>query len=130
MNKPLTMLGLYLAGASMSAFAAVYELPADVAALFVSAPVGTKVWLINEPVKIAYVDRKLLMEVHPPVDGEGQTATVDLEVMSQKLRRALGPDTGAIHWDFTLKALEAATGVPTIVGLPARTWSRQLHRYG
>jgi L,D-transpeptidase ErfK/SrfK len=93
--------------------------PDDVAALFAAVSVGTKVWLINEPVKIAYVDGKLLMEVHPPVDGEGQTAAVDLEVMSQKLRAALGRDTGAIHWDFARKALEAATGVPMVVGLRA-----------
>ncbi len=45
--------------------------------------------------KIAYVDGKLLMEVHPPVDGEGQTAEGDLEVMSQTLRRA--------PWDKTLR---------------------------
>jgi L,D-transpeptidase ErfK/SrfK len=93
--------------------------PKDVAALFASVPVGTKVWLINEPVKIAYVDGKLLLEVHPPVDGEGQVAQVDPEVMSRKLRRALGQDTAAIHWEFTRKALEAATGVPTVVGLRA-----------
>ena len=91
--------------------------PEDVAALFASVPIGTKAWLINEPVKIAYVDGKLLMEVHPPVDGEGQTAEVSLEVMLQKLRRALGQDTVAIHWDFARKALGAATGMPTVVGL-------------
>src|SRR5712672_2745962 len=84
--------------------------PEDVADLFASIPVGTKVWLINEPVKIAYVDGKLLIEVHPPVDGEGQTAQLDLQVMSQKLRRGLGQDIAAIHWDFASKALEAATG--------------------
>ena len=93
--------------------------PDDVAALFASVPVGTKVWLINEPVKIAYVDGKLLMEVHPPVDREGQVAQVDLKVMSQKLRHALGSDTAAIHWEFARKALEGATGVPTVVGLRA-----------
>jgi hypothetical protein len=54
----------------------------DVAALFGSVPVGSTAWLINEPVKIAYVDGKLLMEVHPPVDGEGQTTEIDMEVMS------------------------------------------------
>jgi L,D-transpeptidase ErfK/SrfK len=91
--------------------------PDDVAALFASVPIGTKVWLINEPVKIAYVDGKLLMEVHPPVDSEGQTAEVDLDLMSQKLRGALREDTAAIHWDFARKALEAATGVPTVVGV-------------
>jgi L,D-transpeptidase ErfK/SrfK len=93
--------------------------PEDVAALFASAPIGTKVWLINEPVKVAYVDGKLLIEVHPPVDGEGQTAEPNLEVMSQKLRRAVGHDTAAIHWDFAREALEAATGIPTVVGLQA-----------
>jgi L,D-transpeptidase ErfK/SrfK len=89
--------------------------PDDVAALFASVPVGTKVWLINEPVKIAYVDGKLLMEVHPPVDGEGQVAQVDLGVTSERLRLALGEDTGAIHWEFARKALESATGVLTVV---------------
>jgi hypothetical protein len=92
MNKSLAVLVLYFAGASTCALATVYELPAD---------------------------GRLLMEVHPAVDGEGQTAEVDLEVMSQKLRRALGQDTGAIHWDFARKALETATGVPTVVGLRA-----------
>jgi hypothetical protein len=93
--------------------------PEDIAALFASVPIGAKVWLINEPVKIAYVDGKLLMEVHPPVDGEGQVAKVDPEVMSQKLRLALGQDTAAIHWEFARKALETATGVPTVVGVRA-----------
>jgi L,D-transpeptidase ErfK/SrfK len=93
--------------------------PEDVAALFASVPIGTKVWLINEPVKVAYADGELLMEVHPPVDGEGRTAQLDMEVMSQKLRRALRQDTAAIHWDFAREALETATGMPTVVGLRA-----------
>jgi len=93
--------------------------PEDIAALFASVAVGTKVWLINEPVKFAYVDGELLIEVHPPVDAEGQPAAPNLEVMSQRLRRALGGDTAAIHWGFTREALQAATGMPTLVGLRA-----------
>jgi L,D-transpeptidase ErfK/SrfK len=93
--------------------------PEDIAALFAAVPIGTKVWLINEPVKVAYVDGKLLMEVHPPVDSEGRTVEPDLQVMSQKLRRALGSDTAAIHWDFAREALTSATGMPTLVGLQA-----------
>jgi hypothetical protein len=53
------------------------------------------------------------------VDGGGQVAQVDPEVMSQKLRAVLGQDTAAIHWEFARTALEAATGVPTVVGLRA-----------
>ena len=91
----------------------------DIAALFKSVPVGTKVWLINEPVKVAYEDGRLLVEAHPPVDDEGQTAQPDLEILSPKLRGAAGHDTTAIHWELTQKTLEAATGVPTVIGVQA-----------
>ena len=94
--------------------------PEDVAALFPLIPVGTKVWLINEPVKVAFVDGELLMEAHPPVDEEGQnTSDPDLNLLSQKLDQALGNTTAAIHWDFAKEALQAANGIPTVVGLQA-----------
>jgi L,D-transpeptidase ErfK/SrfK len=94
--------------------------PEDVAALFPLIPVGTKVWLINEPVKVAFVDGKLMMEAHPPVDEEGQnTSDPDLNLLSQKLDQALGNTTAAIHWDFAKEALQAANGIPTVVGLQA-----------
>src|SRR5215472_17201431 len=93
--------------------------PEDVAALFPAVPMGTKVWLINDPVKVAYVDGDLLVEAHPPVDSEGQTLEPDLELLSKQLDQALGNSTAAIHWDFARQALQAATGMPTVVGLEA-----------
>jgi L,D-transpeptidase ErfK/SrfK len=94
--------------------------PEDVAALFPLIPVGTKVWLINEPVKVAFVDGELLMEAHPAVDDEGQnTADPNMELLSQKLDQALGSTTAAIHWDFAKQALQAANGIPTVVGIQA-----------
>ena len=95
--------------------------PEDVAALFPQIPVGTKVWLVNEPVKVAFSDGELLMEVHPQVDDEGQnTATEpDLTLLSSKLDEALGSTTTAINWDFAKQALQAANGIPTVVGVQA-----------
>jgi L,D-transpeptidase ErfK/SrfK len=93
--------------------------PEDVAALFPLIPVGTPVWLVNEPVKVAYVDGELLLEAHPPVDSEGQTLEPDLDLLSQLLDKALGNDTAAIHWDLARQTLQAATGMPTVVGLQA-----------
>jgi L,D-transpeptidase ErfK/SrfK len=93
--------------------------PEDVAALFAAVPVGTKVWLINDPVKVTFVDGDLLLEAHPPVDSEGQTVEPNLELLSRQLDRALGSTTAAIHWDFARAALQAATGMPTLVGLQA-----------
>jgi L,D-transpeptidase ErfK/SrfK len=94
--------------------------PEDVAALFPLIPVGTKVWLINEPVKVAFSDGELLVEAHPPVDDEGQnTEDTNMDLLSQKLDQALGNATAAIHWDFAQQALKAANGIPSVVGLQA-----------
>jgi L,D-transpeptidase ErfK/SrfK len=94
--------------------------PEDVAALFPLVPVGTKVWLINDPVKVAYVDGELLLEAHPPVDSEGQSTEPNLDLLSQLLDKALGQDTAAIHWDLARATLQAANGIPAVVGLQAQ----------
>lgn len=93
--------------------------PEDIEALFKMVPVGTKVWLINEPVKVAYVDGELLLEAHPQVDAEGQTMEPDLDMLSQRLDHALGSTTAAINWDLARETLQAAQGMPAIVGLQA-----------
>jgi L,D-transpeptidase ErfK/SrfK len=93
--------------------------PEDVAALFPQVPVGTKVWLINDPVKVTYVSGDLLMEAHPPVDGEGQSVEPNLDLLAKQLDRALGSSVAAIHWDFAREALQKAAGMPTIVGVEA-----------
>ena len=93
--------------------------PEDIEALFPLVPVGTKVCIVNEPVKVAFVDGELLLEVHPPVDAEGQTIEPDLEMFSGLLDQALGPTTAAVHWDFARETMQAANGLPTVVGLEA-----------
>jgi L,D-transpeptidase ErfK/SrfK len=93
--------------------------PEDVAALFPLVPVGTKVRLINEPVKVAWAGGQLLIEVHPPVDAEGQSVEPDLQVLEPLLDQELGSDIAAIHWDLARDTLQAATGLPTLVGLAA-----------
>jgi L,D-transpeptidase ErfK/SrfK len=93
--------------------------PDDVAALFPLVPVGTTVRLINEPVKVAWIEGQLLIEVHPPVDAEGQSVEPDLQVLEPLLDQELGNDSAAIHWDLARETLQAATGIPTVVGLAA-----------
>jgi L,D-transpeptidase ErfK/SrfK len=91
--------------------------PEDVARLFDAVPVGTPVTLINEPIKIAIVDGEVWLEVHPPVDAEGQTIEPDLADFEQRLDAALGPLEVAIHWDRALEALREARGIPIVIGL-------------
>ena len=60
--------------------------PDDVAALFPLVPVGTPVRLINEPIKVAWVDGELLLEAHPPVDAEGQSFEPNVDQFSDLLQ--------------------------------------------
>jgi len=80
---------------------------------------GTPVHLINEPVKIAFVDGELLLEAHPPVDAQGQSFEPDLAVFEGLLEQALGESLVAIHWDKARAELTRARGMPTVVGLAA-----------
>ena len=91
--------------------------PEDIEALFPLVPVNTPVWLINQPVKVARVNGQVWLEVHPPVDAEGQRAAVDLEGFYALANAALGETPAAIHWEFVLSTLQEASGLPQMVGI-------------
>ena len=93
--------------------------PEDVAALFALIPVGTKVRLVNEPVKVAWVDGELFLEAHPPVDDEGQTVEPDLQAALEAARPGARQRHAAIHWDLARATLRPPSGMPTLVGLAA-----------
>jgi L,D-transpeptidase ErfK/SrfK len=94
--------------------------PEDIESLFGQVPVGTKVRIVNEPVKVAWVDGELLLEVHPPVDAEGQTTEPDLPRFEELLAIAVGEDDLlAVHWDYAREVLRRADGVLAVVGLAA-----------
>jgi L,D-transpeptidase ErfK/SrfK len=94
--------------------------PDDVAQLFPLIPVGTPVRLINEPVKVAWVDGELLLEAHPPVDAQGQSFEPNIDQFSDLLRAAVGDTTVAINWDYAREVLQKADGVIATVGLEAQ----------
>jgi L,D-transpeptidase ErfK/SrfK len=93
--------------------------PEDVEQLFPMIAVGTPVRIINQPVKVAWVDGELLLEAHPPVDAEGQSFEPDVDQFAELLRAAVGDSTVAIHWDYAREVLQKADGVLATVGLQA-----------
>ena len=95
--------------------------PEDIEALFALVPVGTPVRIINEPVKIAWIDGELLLEAHPPINAVGETIEPDLPMFEDLLQKAVGDSTVAIHWDYAREVLQRANGVLAIVGLQAES---------
>jgi L,D-transpeptidase ErfK/SrfK len=93
--------------------------PEDVEALYPLVPVGTTVHIVNEPLKVAWVDGQLLLEAHPPVDAEGQSYEPDVDKFAELLKVAVGKNVVAIHWDYAREVLARADGVLATVGLQA-----------
>lgn len=93
--------------------------PEDIDQLFALVPVGTPVYLVNEPVKVAFVDGEVYLEAHPPVDAEGQTTAVNIGQFEALLDQALGATRTAVHWDLALDVLRSADGMPKLIGLEA-----------
>jgi L,D-transpeptidase ErfK/SrfK len=93
--------------------------PEDIESLFAQVPNGTEVRIINDPIKVAWVDGELLLEAHPPVDAEGQSYEPNVDQFSQLLRDAVGDSTVAIHWDYAQEVLRQADGRLAVVGLEA-----------
>lgn len=91
--------------------------PEDVAVLFEAVKVGTRVSLVNEPLKMTRVDGEVWIEVHPPVDTQGQSVAVKLEDFEKRLDSLLGDSEVAINWDIAIEALREASGIPVMIGL-------------
>ncbi|NBU24026.1 MAG: L,D-transpeptidase [Gammaproteobacteria bacterium] len=91
--------------------------PEDVERLFDLTPVGTRVALVNEPLKLARFGGEVWVEVHPPIDAQGQSGAVDLEAFEARLNELLGEAEVIIDWDVALKALREAKGMPVLIGL-------------
>ena len=95
--------------------------PEDIEALFAMVKVGTKVRIVDEPVKVAWVDGELLLEAHPPINAVGESLEPDLPQFEALLATAVGDSTVAIHWDYAREVLQRADGVLATVGLAAET---------
>jgi L,D-transpeptidase ErfK/SrfK len=89
--------------------------PEDVAVLFRLVPVGTHVWMINAPVKVARLQGELLIEAHPPMPREGLAVESGPQLLAEDLGHILGPAVGSIGQARTLAVLREATGVPGVV---------------
>jgi len=47
--------------------------PEDIEALYQSAPIGTPVYIVKQPIKIGWLDDTLYIEAHPDLEGEKMT---------------------------------------------------------
>ena len=98
--------------------------PDDIARLYAEIPVGTRVTVIDQPIKIAWVEGELMLEVHPSQSQADQveagariTREGTPEIMYRLMVAAQG-EGRELDWNLIRRALRTRTGVPTPVLKP------------
>jgi L,D-transpeptidase ErfK/SrfK len=91
--------------------------PTDIEQLFPKVQIGTKVQIVNQPVKVGWFADSLYLEVHPPLQEEN----VDLSWLQEQAMLLIATMTEVIPVSLNQQqinqAIKQQTGVPVAIGL-------------
>lgn len=99
--------------------------PAHIEELFALAPVGTKVRVVHEPVKLGWVAGELFLEVHPDkeralaLDETGKLVREPARDLRALVTKAAGGHAARIDWERVARASLVSAGVPVRITQPA-----------
>lgn len=115
----------------------------DIAKLFPLIPVGSPVYLVNQPVKLGWKDGLLYMEVSQPLDEDvgiaphdvdenvpkrildqedAQRARFLMRLANQEIQRQRDKGDVMIDMDKVHRAIEKPTGIPVRIGGTSEGW--------
>ena len=105
--------------------------PEDITKVFDMAPVGTKVTIVDQPIKAAWVNNKLFLEVHPTqqqatqMEVDGAVPDYDLRERDLSyIMRVAGPDVEKLDWAAIRKVVKERKGYPIAIAEKARVTQR------
>jgi len=102
--------------------------PQDITELYARVPIGTRVRVIDEPVKVGWIGGELYLEVNPDaeqslaIDQSGKTAAPrEPKGWREQVAAAAGARAAQVDWERAERAALRRSGVPTrITGGPPR----------
>lgn len=93
--------------------------PEDITQMFDMAPVGTKVTVVDQPIKSAWIGDSLYLEVHPTQEQatlmEREGAIPDYQLSEKDLAyimRVAGPSVKTLDWQKIRKVVKERKGYP------------------
>ncbi|MDY0029249.1 MAG: L,D-transpeptidase family protein [Pseudobdellovibrionaceae bacterium] len=93
--------------------------PEDITQMFDMAPVGTKVTVVDQPIKSAWIGGSLYLEVHPTQEQatlmEREGAIPDYQLSEKDLAyimRVAGPSVKTLDWQKIRKVVKERKGYP------------------
>ena len=90
--------------------------PADIKNLFPKIDVGTKVQIVNQPVKLGWFADSLYLEIHPPLEEDNMDSHWLQEQVDQLLTDVKDAVTVKINQQQINIALKQQTGIPVVIG--------------
>jgi L,D-transpeptidase ErfK/SrfK len=99
--------------------------PNDIAALFDKTPVGTKVTVVDQPVKVGWIGEDLYVEASPTIDqvreweDKGKFAPVESSAAKQRVLQVAGAAASRIDWAVFDRAVSERRGLPTRITQPS-----------
>ena len=88
--------------------------PEDIEALFAQIPVDAPVRIINQPVKVGWSGDLLLLEVHPPLEGDEERMAKAMTLITEALVMATKDRRVPVDWDKAMDAYESPRGIPEL----------------
>jgi L,D-transpeptidase ErfK/SrfK len=92
--------------------------PEDIAALYERVPVGTPVQIVNQPVKLGWLDGLLFIEVHPPLEEESAGYAGLLRRAVDRIHEEISRRPAVLDGSALKQALRRADGIPVLIARP------------
>jgi L,D-transpeptidase ErfK/SrfK len=93
-------------------------LPEDIAELFKRVDTGTKVQILNQPVKTGWQDDILYIEIHPPLDEDTEAQQNLLRYSLERVYSALEKRPAVLDARSLRQAVGEMSGVPVAISKP------------
>lgn len=93
--------------------------PEDIRVLVEQVPRGTAVNFIDQPYKVGIAENKLWLEIHPPVDEDGDSLPSDEQRVIAHIAAFLDKRgeqwQGRVNWRKVTEVIERADGMPAVI---------------
>ena len=93
--------------------------PEDVAALFESVPVGTRVRMLNQPYKLGWSESGLYLEAHPVLTEHQVDGASGMTELTRAFVAATSERYAEVDWESAEAVIHEARGLPRFVAVPA-----------
>ena len=90
--------------------------PKDVESIFAMVPVGTDVFIVNQPFKLGLSGGGIYLEAHPYLDEDDALFKDEYLHVMQLLVEKIAERPAKLNWLEIQKAIRAKSGLPTLIG--------------